>query len=65
MNRKGVQDVERVGVAVLQAAEKRNGTVILRSRRRRRISPRVENKQSEILRCAQNDNERAPSNNAR
>jgi hypothetical protein len=38
-----------------QAAEKLIGTVILRSRRRRRISHCLENTQSEILRCAQND----------
>jgi hypothetical protein len=38
-----------------QAAEKPVGTVILRSRRRRRISHCLENTQSEILRCAQDD----------
>ena len=38
-----------------QAAEKLAGTVILRSRRRRRISHCVENIQSEILRFAQDD----------
>ena len=39
----------------LQAAEKLVGTVILRSSRRRRISHCLENAQSEILRCAQDD----------
>jgi len=38
-----------------QAAEKLAVTVILRSRRRRRISHCLENTQSEILRCAQDD----------
>jgi hypothetical protein len=42
-----------------QAAEKLVGPVILRSRRRRRISHCVENTQSEILRFAQNDNTEA------
>jgi alanyl-tRNA synthetase len=41
-----------------QAAEKLVGTVILRSRRRRRISHRVENTQGEIFRSAQDDSER-------
>ena len=40
---------------VQQAAEKPVGTVILRSRRRRRIAHCVENTQCEILRFAQND----------
>ncbi|MGO8732099.1 MAG: hypothetical protein ACLQVM_04815 [Terriglobia bacterium] len=39
----------------LQAAEKLLRAVILRSRRRRRISHCLENTQSEILRFAQND----------
>jgi hypothetical protein len=39
----------------LQAAEKRVGTVILRSRRRRRISHCLDNAHSEILRSAQDD----------
>ena len=55
----------------LQAAEKPVGTVILRSPRRRSLSHCLENtqseslrvvypeRQSEILRCAQNDSERA------
>jgi hypothetical protein len=38
-----------------QTAETLGGTVILRSRRRRRISQRLENTQSEILGCAQDD----------
>ena len=42
-----------------EAAEKLPQAVILRSRRRRRISHRLENTQSEILRCAQNDSEKA------
>ncbi len=41
--------------AAEQAAEKPVGTVILRSRRRRRISYFHENAQSEILRYAQDD----------
>ena len=42
-------------MVALQAAEKLVGTVILRSRRRRRISHCLENTQSEILRSAQDD----------
>jgi len=47
------------GIGVKQAADKLVGAVILRSRRRQRISYVHENAQSEILRFAQNDSREA------